>query len=122
MKLKLSERRRYIRIEAPLQVKVKGEGWEKELLIKNISPMGLRFEIDRKLKESEILAFSLYLPSVKEPITLKGKVVWQERVSIEDNAPYDAGIEIISIVEKDKVVLLKYLCDLLYGASYKARW
>ncbi len=119
MKPKLAERRRYIRIGIPLKVNASGKGWEKEILIKNISPIGIRFEIDRKLAKDEIIDMALSVPSSDTPITVQGKVVWQEKTSLEDNAPYDIGVEIINIEEESKIALLRYLCDLLYNASHK---
>lgn len=122
MKLKLPEKRRYIRIEVPLKINVTGEGWQEEACTKNISPIGIRLEASRKFNESEIIGLSIRLPSSDGPIDIHGKVVWQEKTSTEDDAPYDVGVEIINIAEDHKNALLKYLCDLLYSSSYKARW
>ncbi len=121
MKQKLPERRRFVRIEIPLKMTVKSGDRLDEVITKNISPIGLRFEIDRQLKESEQLDLSLYLPSTDKPIRLEAKVIWQSKTSLEDKAPYDVGAEIIDIEDKNKNAFLKYLCDLLYGSAYKAR-
>jgi len=119
MKPKLAERRRYIRIVTPLKANISGKGWEKDLLIKNISPTGIRFEIGRKLAKDEVIDLALSVPSSNAPILVQGKVVWLEKTSLEDNAPYDVGVEIIAIEEESKITLLKYLCDLLYNASHQ---
>ncbi|MFC1548516.1 PilZ domain-containing protein [Candidatus Omnitrophota bacterium] len=121
MKLKLPERRRFVRIEIPLKVIVKSEGREDEVVTKNVSPVGLRFEIGAELKKSEKLNLSLYIPTIDDPIDLKANVIWQDKTSLEDNAPYDVGVEIIEIGDKNKNEFLKYLCDLLYESTYKAR-
>ena len=121
MKQKLPERRRFIRIEVPLKAIVKSGDRLDEVVTKNISPVGLRFEIDRQLKESERLEVALYLPSTDDPISLEAKVIWQSKTSLEDKAPYDVGVEIIDIDDKRKNSFLKYLCDLLYNSAYKAR-
>lgn len=92
-----------------------------EVVTKNISPVGLRFEISKELKAPEGLDLSLYLPSDDKPIKLKAKVIWQAKTSLEDNAPYDVGVEITEIDDKNKNYFLKYLCDLLYESTYKAR-
>jgi c-di-GMP-binding flagellar brake protein YcgR len=121
MKLKLPERRQFIRIEVPLKMTVEYSGKKDETLTKNISPVGLRFELGRSIKENEKLTLSLYLPGTNEPVLLEGRVVWQKRASREDNSPYDMGVEILSIEENNKNIFLKYLCDLLYGSVFKER-
>ncbi|MEA3489073.1 MAG: PilZ domain-containing protein [Candidatus Omnitrophota bacterium] len=121
MKLKLPERRRFLRIETPLKLVLKIGGRILEVDTKNISPVGLRFEVSKELEESRVIDISLYLPEAGDPIRLKGKVIWQDKVSLEDNAPYDVGVEITDIDDKNKKVFLKYLCDLLYISTYKTR-
>jgi hypothetical protein len=121
MKLKLPERRRFVRIEIPLRVVVKTEGRVDEVITKNVSPVGLRFEVGKELTQSDRLSMSLYLPENDDPIELVGKVIWQTKTSLEDNAPYDVGIEITEIKDKNKNIFLKYLCDLLYASTYKER-
>ncbi|MBU0570750.1 MAG: PilZ domain-containing protein [Candidatus Omnitrophica bacterium] len=119
MRLKLPERRRFIRIEVPMRIKIEGDGWLEEATTRNISPIGMRFETAREFKKSEILNLVMYLPSSGDnSIRVKGKIVWQRKTSLEDNAPYDVGLEITHIEDEGKNVLLKYLCDLLYDSSY----
>ena len=121
MKLKLPERRRFIRIEVPLKVSIKAGGRVDEVVTKNISPIGMRFEIDKELSDTETLNMSLVLPSSDTPVCLKGRVVWQSKTTLEDSAPYDVGVEIMEIEDKGKNVFLKYLCDLLYESTFKTR-
>lgn len=121
MKQKLPERRRFVRIDIPLRVTIARGKSRDEAITKNISPVGLRFEVAKELKGTESLDLALYLPSETNPIRLKGKVVWQEKTSLEDNAPYDVGVEIINIADANKNVFLKYLCDLLYKSIYEMR-
>ncbi|RKY42571.1 MAG: hypothetical protein DRP85_02225 [Candidatus Makaraimicrobium thalassicum] len=121
MKQKLPERRRFVRIDTPLRVIVKTGDWADEAIARNISPVGLRFEIGRELKGLEKVVLSLYLPTIDDPIRLVGKVVWQSKVNLEDKAPYDIGMEILDIDDRTKNVFLKYLCDLLYRSTYRAR-
>jgi hypothetical protein len=122
MKLKLPERRRYIRIETPLKMELKAAGKAYKVVSKNISPVGVRFEIGEKLNESAELSVALSLPGSAEPINIKGKVVWQAKTSLEDKAPYDTGVEIVEVANKDKNVFLKYICDTLYNSEeYRPR-
>ncbi|MFH1665744.1 MAG: PilZ domain-containing protein [Candidatus Omnitrophota bacterium] len=121
MKIKLPERRRFIRVERPLRVIVGSAGRSDEVVADNISPVGLSFTIGRKFGDSENLSLSLYLPSSEEPVLLEGKVVWQSKMSLEDNAPYKVGVEILKIDDSNKNVFVGYLCDLLYETSFKER-
>ena len=121
MKQKLPERRRFIRAEIPAKLVVKGGSHTDEIIAKNISPVGLGFEIGRELKDSEMLEVSLYLPSIDEPIALEGRVAWHNKVSREDDAPYDVGLEIVGVEDEKKNIFLKYLCDVLYESAYKER-
>jgi len=121
MDLKLPERRRFIRATVPLRAVIKDGDRTNEIVARNISPVGLGFESDQELEETRELEMSLYLPEAETSIRLKGKVIWQSKTSLEDNAPYDVGVEIIHIEDKNKNSFLKYLCDFLYNSTYKAR-
>ena len=123
MKLQLPERRRFIRIEVPLKLRVKSETRTVEVVTKNISPIGMRFEVPHELNKAEKLELTVFVPSPNSTVgvRLTGRVVWQTRTSLEDNAPYDVGVEIIEIEDANKNFFLKYLCDLLYESSFKAR-
>ena len=117
MKLKLPERRRYIRIEAPLKIKLTSGNVKENIVSKNISPVGVRIEIDKKLDETKPVNMDLSIPTSSKPVKIKGKLAWQAKTSLEDKAPYDAGIEIVEVADKDKNNFLKYVCDILYGSS-----
>ena len=116
MKLKLAERRRYIRIEAPFKIKVTCGSLSENVISKNISPVGMRFKTSKKMDKTKPLSLSLSIPGAKKPVSFKGKIAWQAKISLEDNAPFDNGIEITEIADKDKNTFLKFLCDVLYGS------
>ena len=121
MKQNLPERRRFIRIDVPLKLVVESAGIRDEAVTVNISPVGLRIEISRELDPKEKLSISLFLPKNDVPVQLAGRVVWQSRKSLEDNAPYNVGVEIMHIEDKSKNIFLQYLCDLLYDSTYEVR-
>ena len=116
MKLKLAERRRYIRIEAPFKIKVACGDFSENVVAKNISPTGMRFETSEKMDEAKPVNLALSIPKTKESVSIKGKIAWQAKISLEDDAPFDNGIEIVEIADKDKNTFLKFLCDILYGS------
>jgi Tfp pilus assembly protein PilZ len=121
MKLKLPERRRFVRVDTPLSVDIKCGDRTEKVVTKNISPVGFRFEVKKKFDASAPIEMILRLPPDNTDILIMGKVIWQSKVSLEDRAPFDVGIDIAEIEEKNKNVFLKYLCDLLYNSKYQER-
>lgn len=90
-------------------------------MIKDVSADGLRFEtFDPDLKVSSILEIKLDIPNAANPAHAKGRVVWQKKVTLEDGAPVDCGIELVEIEEDNKNTFLKFLCDLIYDIDRKA--
>lgn len=121
MKRKLPERRQFVRVEVPLKINIEDSGREWDASTRDVSPAGLGIESLQEIKEQTVKLI-LYLPGEEEtPVKLEGRIVWQERVSLEDNAPYRAGLEIEKIEEGKKNVFLKFLCDILYGSTYEER-
>ena len=92
MKLKLPERRRFVRIDVPLRLLVDLNGKEEEVQTKNISPVGLRFQIKDELDVSKKLKLKLFVPIIDQPIDLIVRVIWQAKISLEDNSPFDVGV------------------------------
>ena len=115
---RLVERRKYIRLKTPISVTcaVMETGAVYNSVTKNISAEGLRLESKaRDLKEGSVLELKLEICQASSPVHAKGKVVWKRQLSLEDNAPYNIGIELTKIEEDNKNTFLKFLCDLLYN-------
>lgn len=115
---KLAERRRYIRLEAPIDVTytILDAPRIHNTMGKNISADGIRFEThDRLLKESSAIELRLTVSGATGPVHVKGIVIWKRRLSLEDAAPFDVGVEFTEIEESNKNTFLKYLCDLMYN-------
>jgi hypothetical protein len=118
IKERLVEKRRYIRLKTPIPLTyiVPDSGNTCNSVTKDISADGLRFETTEKsLKEGSVIEFKLALPGANNPIHAKGRIVWKRRLSLEDNAPYDLGVEFVEIEEDNKNTFLKFLCDLIYN-------
>ena len=120
MKIKdrLIERRKYIRLKTPIPViyTVPETGSTYNAITKDISADGLRLESDAKdVKISGLIELRLDIAGAHNPVHAKGKVVWKKRISLEDNAPYDVGVEFTEIEEDNKNTFLKFLCDLVYN-------
>lgn len=83
---------------------------------KDVSADGLRIENSHQpLKVGDQLELKLSLPSIPNPVHAKGRIVWMKKLTLEDNAPYNYGIEIMSIEEDNKNTFLKFLCDTIYA-------
>jgi hypothetical protein len=118
IKDKLIERRRYIRLKTPIPLTytIQGSGNVYNSLTKDISADGLRFESKSKdLKESANIELKLDIYGSENPVHVKGKIIWKKQVSLEDDAPYDVGVEFTVIEEDNKNTFLKFLCDLIYN-------
>jgi c-di-GMP-binding flagellar brake protein YcgR len=118
------ERRKYVRLQVPLGISytLPGSGRVMQAATKNISADGARFEtVDPELKENTVVEIKLEMPGASNPIHAKGTIIWRKRVSLEDGAPFDCGLEFIEIEEDNKNTFLKFLCDLIYGIGKEKR-
>ena len=110
-----AERRKYLRIEIPLKLRIITDAnYVEDCTIKNLSPLGVRFETKKELKDGEDLELTLNLPDSANPVHIEGKVVWHKKASLEDGAPFDVGCEFVKIEEDNKNTFLRYYCDLMY--------
>jgi hypothetical protein len=76
----------------------------------------MRFETpDKFIKESDILEIKMILKDTLNPVHAKARVIWKRKVSLEDAAPYNCGLEFVEIEEDNKNTFLKFLCDLIYN-------
>jgi c-di-GMP-binding flagellar brake protein YcgR len=118
IKDKLVERRRYIRLEVPLKITYTIPELHKvyTTVAKNISADGIRFESQEKgLKESSIIELKIEIPNIPSAVHIKGRVIWKSKLTLEDGAPFDVGVEFIEIEDDNKNTFLKFLCDLIYN-------
>ena len=115
---KLVERRSFIRLSEPINITYTVSGNDKthNVTSKDISADGLRFQThEKKLKEGDVLEMRLDIPEVANPVHATGKIMWEKKLSLEDNAPFDVGTELIDIEEDNKNTFLKFLCDMIYN-------
>ena len=118
MKDRLVERRKYIRLKTPVSVTytVPNTGIVHSSVTKDMSVDGLRLETKaRDIEKGSVLELKLDLYGANNPVHAKGKVVWIKKLSLEDDAPCDIGIELTEIEEDNKNTFLKFLCDLIYN-------
>ena len=69
-----------------------------ESLTKNISKNGLRFSVNSRIPKDALLDIKLEDPSSNKFLSLKGKVVWIEEFSGEDDSlsdRYETGVSLL---------------------------
>jgi c-di-GMP-binding flagellar brake protein YcgR len=117
----VSERRKYIRLEIPVEVAYvpAGEKLLRKTDTKNISAEGIRVTSPESMDVGAALEIKLSFENLPNPVHLRGKVKWVKKLSSEDEAPFDIGIEFTGIEEDNKNTFLKLLCDLLYAQAEK---
>lgn len=112
------ERRRYIRLSAPIKVTYNSiaDGKIHSADTKDVSPEGMRFQAaDKVLKQPDVIELKLGIPGADNPVHATGKIIWKEKLTLEDDSPFDFGVEFIEIEEDNKNTFLKFLCDLIYN-------
>ena len=114
------ERRRYVRLTTPVEISYFSDNGRKvfKAVTTNISADGLRFQTkDKSITENCSLELTLSMIGATSPVHAKAKVVWKDRISLEDGSPFDVGLEFTDIEEDNKNTFLKNLCDLMYKIS-----
>ena len=111
------ERRKYLRVGTPLKLRVISKNnTVEEIQIKDISPLGLRFETKEEgMDINDGIELKIEIPNGLSAVHAKAKVVWKKRLSTENGAPFDIGCEFTGVEEDNKNTFLKYFCDLLYA-------
>ncbi len=121
MKKTTDERRRFIRLEVPIEVKYVIEDdpnqIRKRVSTKDLSCDGLRFISEQQIGEGAVLDLNLTIPLASNSVHIKGKAVWVKKTATEDTAPFEVGVEFVQIEEDNKNTFLKYLCDIIYNEA-----
>ncbi|MDD5427730.1 MAG: PilZ domain-containing protein [Candidatus Omnitrophica bacterium] len=115
---KIAERRGFIRLRKPINITYTIAGQDKihNVTAKDISADGIRFQTtDKNISEGNTIETKLDIPEVVNPVHAKGRIMWKKKLSLEDNAPFDIGVEFTEIEEDNKNTFLKFLCDLIYN-------
>ena len=121
---KLVERRSFIRLREPINITYTVPGIDRvyNVVAKDISADGIRFQTPEKdLKEGDLVEMKMDIQAIPNPVHVKGKVMWKKKLSLEDNAPFDVGTELMDIEEDNKNTFLKFLCDLIYNLPEETR-
>lgn len=68
-------------------------------LSKNVNAEALCFTSEKELEKGDILYMEVYLPSMKTPIHMKGRVRWSRATSLKQKTKnkFDTGVKLISV-------------------------
>jgi len=113
------ERRKHLRVATPLEIRVIGKDNKVyETITKDISPIGLRFEIKAEgVEVKDEVEIKIEMPKNMSPVHVKAKIVWKKKATTEDGAPCEIGCEFSRVEEDNKNTFLKFFCDLLYAQA-----
>lgn len=110
------ERRKYVRLQATVQVnyKIIGKPGAVEVFSKNISAGGLCVVADKELSPDTPLQLEIKIPDLKAPIQAIGRVVWQNDIGTGDAksiGQFETGIEFTGISDFDRFNINRYVLD-----------
>lgn len=88
------ERRQYPRITQPLAVRYRARGsldtlWHEAATV-NVSAVGMRMRGAEPLETDTLLELSMDVPGFREPLVLKGRVVWAQ---LQASQVIESGVE-----------------------------
>ena len=109
----IEERRKYIRFDAEIDFsyRIKGRpGPEKKAVTRNAGPSGIDGLLDRDIKKGDWLELNIYIPNLKKPVFVIGKVVW---TADKKAGKISSGIKFEEIDAMMKNKFLEYLCELM---------
>jgi len=113
---RVSERRRYARIDlvVPVSFERKGPGatLKGKGTTRNISPTGLYLSLPVLLGVGEKVSVTLHLPK-KGDITFESRVKW---VKTLNPTSHEVGMEISDITVEDQNHYLLFVCNLMYDS------
>ncbi len=121
----MEEKRKYIRIAAPMVVNYKLSGKApviQKTITKNFSEGGIRFDVYEKLTVGTSLDLRIETPFDTIPIFAIGQVVWSKPLGIKEGREiYDTGVKIVATKAFDKEKLCQASRRFLnMGDKYRA--
>ncbi len=100
----MSERRKYLRFNAPLDVEYKTLALNPifgKALVKDLSREGIRFGLKQNVSVGTPVQIALSVPGDNLPVFASGKIAWADGL--------DAGIKLTKISRSDRTRVLEYV-------------
>jgi len=121
----MQEKRKYIRIEAPVVVtyKLGGKGVaSRKTVTKDFSEGGIRFPVYEKLKIGTAIELYIETPFDTMPIAAAGQIVWTSALSTKEGREiYDVGVKFTKMQTFDKKRMAQTARNFLsMGKKYRA--
>jgi len=121
----MEEKRKYIRIEAPVVVTYKMSdvpSGTKKTITKDFSEGGIRFPVYEKLKIGSPLELHIETPFDTIPIFAVGQIVWTKALSTKEGREiYDVGVKFTKMRTFDKKRMAQTTKHFLsMGKKYRA--
>ena len=119
------ERRKYIRVQAPITVTYNLSGKEiatQKTVSKDFSEGGIRIPVYEELKVGTPLKLHIEIPFDTIPVFAEGQVVWIKASGTKEGREiYDAGVKFTQIQVSDKKKMAQASRDFLsMGKKYRA--
>ena len=113
------ERRKYIRLGQTVKItyKVTSSSYKHSgYIIENFGGGGIRMILEKRLPPGTILDLDIKLPDIKEPIIVKGEIVWLDvRKGKSKEFPFVAGVKFVKIDPFECGKILKYVGKKIKG-------
>ena len=114
----MDERRRFVRVEAPIALRYKVVGSSASGMVpktkKDLSIEGVRVALAQRLASGTDIQLELFLPG-EAAIRPTGKVVWSARFRSE--GPYEAGVRFTEIDSMERDALARFIHSQLSDRS-----
>ncbi len=112
-----AERRKYIRLDFEVKVKVSvTEQEQKHLSVvsNNLSVEGIRISLPKKVSPGPVIGLDISLPGMPKMVHLQGEVVWSREMLIQTGQKdhfYDTGVKLMNMDGTDEGKFLIYICS-----------
>ncbi|MFH1045853.1 MAG: PilZ domain-containing protein [Candidatus Omnitrophota bacterium] len=112
----MQEKRRFVRSDGLVLVDYRGTKIEGKCSAFDVSGVGVRLIIDKKLDMGAAVEIELYLPGDSQALSAKGKVVWVQKCRETEESEHEKrkeffyiGIEFDEIEEKNRKRITGYV-------------
>lgn len=107
------ERRKYMRLQANVEVKymIIGKPGTINVFSKNISAGGLCITAGEQITNNTPLQLEIKIPDLKDPIRAIARVVWQKKFAERPEGDFTTGIEFTGISDFDRFNINRYVTE-----------
>ena len=116
----MREQRGFHRIPQPIPTRYRvsgglGASWSSMTLV-NISASGLRFRAEELIEKGTLVEFESQMPGLREPLCVKGKVVWG---SYQASGVVEMGVQFTEVTLKQQYQIDNFVSFLRSSATQR---